>query len=111
MIVTSEKFSFFRDETLPVYLTTRLYREYELVSETVSEEEAVAAAMSEFRRQMDEALRDAELLEKTVTTEFTNGVFSLDCRLYVLTDIAEVREIPVGTDEENDGAKGNQRAE
>ena len=111
MIVTSEKFSFFRDETLPVYLTTRLYREYELVSETVSEEEAVAAAMAEFRRQMDEALLDAELLEKTVTTEFTDGVYCLDCRLYVLTDIAETRDIPVGTDEENDGTKGNQRAE
>lgn len=111
MIVMSEKLSFFRDETLPVYVTTRLYREYETVPETVTEEEAVAAGMAAFRREMDEALRDAELLEKTVTTGFDAGVYYVDCRLYVLTDIAETRTVPVQTDEENNGTKGNQRTE
>ncbi len=111
MISVSEKFSFFRDETLPVHVTTNVYREYETVDKTISESEAAAAGLTELRHRMDEALLDAELLEKNITADFIDGVYVVECRLYVLTDIAETREVPVLTDEEKDGAEGNQRTE
>lgn len=111
MIVIDETVSFFREAPLPLTVTTFLYREYRLERKTITEKEAVAIGMAELRQRLDEALADAELLEKTVSAGFTDGVYRIECQLYVLTDIACTQEISVDQNGEEYGTEGNQRSE
>jgi len=111
MIVMNETVAFFREAPLPVTVTTHLYREYRIEKRSISEKEAVAAALADLRLQMDKTLEDAELLEKTVSAGFIDGVYRVDCELYVLTDIGRTQEISVDQNGEEYGTERNQRSE
>ena len=72
--------------TLPVWIGTTVYREYETVTETVSPETAAEDALRELNRLIKEKTSGGELTSRTVTTSFEGGVYVIDCLLYILRD-------------------------
>ena len=77
---------------LPVETVTEKYYEYEYRERTYTKAEAVDLAFKQLRSDMDEALKDAELISKSVKTSFDDEYFYIECNLFCLEDIATVVE-------------------
>lgn len=77
---------------LPVWLEESRYREYETVTKDIPVEEAADEAMASLTEQIWTATQNAELLSKSVTTDFTDGVYTIDCLLYLCRDIGRTEE-------------------
>ena len=80
---------------LPIEITTVKYLEYEQVAITHSYDEAVDLAFSELRYKLDDALSDADLISKKVTTYSDNSDFYIECELYCIENIASLVEFEV----------------
>lgn len=88
---------------LPFSITTVSYLEYEYREVMLSAEEAKAEAEAELKRQMNEELKNAELLQSSVKTAVSaeneeNGAYTIICTAYCLENIAEERIISVQTE-------------
>ncbi len=79
---------FFTLGEVPISVTETVYREYEYVPLSYTEEEARAEAYRQLKEQCDKALVDCELLSRQMSAGLTDGVFSINCELTVLKDIA-----------------------
>ena len=78
--------------TLPVWLNTKVYKEYETVTETVSAEIAADEAMARLSEMIKVECEGAELISKTVGTYQKNGVVGVSCLLYLNRDIGRAAE-------------------
>lgn len=94
-IETKERLRLFGTVILPVEITTEKYYEYEYRDRTYTTEEAVDIAFMQLRSDMDEALKDAELISKSVKTSFDNEYFYIECNLFCLENIATIVEFQV----------------
>ncbi|MBE6617710.1 MAG: hypothetical protein E7627_07240 [Ruminococcaceae bacterium] len=77
---------------LPVWINTTVYKEYETVVETVPPSTAADDALRQLSALIKEKTADGELISKSVTTEFDNGVYRIDCLLHMLCDIGTTAE-------------------
>ncbi len=77
---------------LPVWLEESRYREYETVTRDIPVEEAADEAMASLTEQIRAATQNAELLSKSVTADFTDGIYTIDCLLYLRRDIGRTEE-------------------
>lgn len=94
-IVRREYASFFGVDGIPIETVTTTLYEYEIKEIELSHEEAIDNAFSQLRAQMDSALKNAELVNKTVSTSFDEKGFYIDCELYCLENIAKIQEFYV----------------
>ena len=78
---------------LPCYLITVTHREYELVSHTRSEQEALDEAYRLLYQKIDSELSDFEILERVVNEEIRDDGVTLYCDIYCIMDIA--KEVPI----------------
>ena len=78
---------------LPIKYHETVYSEYVTETVTVDEETAKAEAYREFRRRCAEELRGNELVSREMSAGLLNGTYVIDCRLTILTDIAQESEI------------------
>lgn len=78
--------------TLPVWLNTKVYKEYETVTETVSAEIAADEAMACLSEMVKTECEGAELISKTIGTYHKNGVVGVSCLLYLNRDIGRAAE-------------------
>ncbi len=90
-----ERLSLFGICDLPLWVEETIYREYTYETVEITPEEAAAEGLRELRYLTDEAVEGGELAEKTVTTSMADGVYRIDCLLYVVRDIAETEEFTV----------------
>jgi hypothetical protein len=74
------------------------YREYEEIPTSYSYDQAVDMAFSELRIRLDEALMNAELISKSISTRRDESGFYLDCKLYSIENIATLVEFEVKQD-------------
>lgn len=81
--------------SLPVWVSTTVYKEYEIVTETVSPETAAEDALRELNRLIKEKTAGGELTSRTVTTSFEGGVYVIDCLIYILRDNGTTVEFTV----------------
>ncbi len=80
---------------LPIFLIQTTYAEYELVTRTLSEEEALQKAKEDIRRQCDEILSDAEILAWHTDFACDGQTLFLTQKADCILDIAE--EVKIGT--------------
>ena len=78
---------------LPIKYRETVYSEYAYETVTVDEETARTEAYREFRRRCEEELRGNELVSRDISAGMVDGVYVIDCRLSLLTDIAREVEI------------------
>lgn len=77
---------------LPVWIFRTVYREYELVRETIPADDAAAEAMLEMSGKIKDETEDAELVSKEVKTSFEDGVYRISCLLYLRRDNGRTEE-------------------
>ncbi len=77
---------------LPVWLEENRYLEYETVTQSIPLEEAAEEAMASLTEQIRAATQNAELLSKSVTADFTDGIYTVNCLLYLRRDIGGTGE-------------------
>ncbi len=68
---------------LPIWIYRTVYREYELVTETIPADDAAAEAMLELSGKIKDETEGAELVSREVTAEFEDGVYRISCLLYL----------------------------
>ena len=76
---------------VPVTICERVSREYLLETEQLTFEAAKAEAFEKLRSECAEI--DGELASREVSAGLEGGVYVIDCRLRVITDIAVEQEI------------------
>lgn len=91
-IETRKRLKSFTGSYLPIETVTKRYIEYEYRERVYTPEEAVDIAFSRLRQDMDEALENATLVSKSVSTSFDDEYFYIECNLYCLEDIAKLVE-------------------
>lgn len=95
-INTIEAVQLFGKIPIPVTISTTTFWETETIFVEYTAEEAVAEAMGHLRKEIDAALANGELLERTVTTAWDeDGTYRIECLLYLLQDIAKTEEFTV----------------
>ncbi len=99
-IEREDPLTFFGRFTVPVSILTEEYREYTYQTFNRTETEAVKLAYAELSLAVNDALRGAELLKKTVTAGFSDQSYVIECELYCIEDIATVAEFEI-----NEGIK------
>ena len=77
---------------LPVWIFRTVYREYELVRETIPADDAAAEAMLELSGKIKDETEDAELVAREVTASFEDGVYKISCLLYLRRDNGKTEE-------------------
>ena len=77
---------------LPVWIYRTVYREYELVTETIPADDAAAEAMLELSGKIKDETEGAELVTREVTTAFEDGVYRISCLLYLRRDNGRTEE-------------------
>jgi len=94
-IESQENISLFGICSLPVTVYKTRYLEYRYDDVSYSQTEAKDLALIELKKNMDLALKDAELISKKVNhyCDFEN--YYVECELYCLEDIAELVEFEV----------------
>ncbi len=91
IIDRERRLSVFGTIELPIVLSERVLCEYELSPETISGETARSEAFAELR---DECSRlDGEIVSREVEAGLDGGVYTIDCKLAVVRDIAREIEI------------------
>ena len=81
--------------TVPISITTRLYRETETVVIRRSAEEAETMARQELQKRLDRLSEDCRILGKEISLTLTEGSVILSCRVTCLENIAVVSEFEV----------------
>lgn len=81
---------------LPMWISSEVYREYETVVCEIPADQAAGEAMAQLSRRIREETDGAELVSKTIATSMENGVYGIDCLLYLNRDIG--RTIEFGAD-------------
>jgi len=94
-IEKKEQLSFFGVVSVPVYVATTVYKEYKFEDYTLSETEAVREAYNRLKTETGKALRDAELLKRTISAEFRENSYVIKCSLYCIEDIASTVEFEI----------------
>ena len=94
-IDTTEYFSVFEGEDLPVGIRTVRYLEYETVQAERTEAEAAALARYRLGLLSERETEGAELLSFETWAEIGEGVYRLRMHATYIEDIAAVREIPL----------------
>ena len=82
----------FGTRPLPVWIYRTVYREYELVRETIPADDAAAEAMLELSGKIKDETEGAELVSKEVSTAFEDGVYRISCLLYLRRDNGRIEE-------------------
>ncbi|MBQ2726408.1 MAG: sporulation protein YqfD [Clostridia bacterium] len=77
---------------LPVWIYRTVYREYELVTETIPADDAAAEAMLELSGKIKDETEGAELVSREVTEEFEDGICRITCLLYLRRDNGRTEE-------------------
>ncbi len=80
---------------LPVWIEKTTYREYDTVSTDIPADDAADEAMTELNEKVRTVTDGAELLSKTIDTYFTDGIYNIDCLLYLRRDIGVTGEFMV----------------
>lgn len=94
-ISTMEKLCPFGLCEIPVWLETNVSREYVTENEQISAETAGNEAMYSLVRKIRELTADAELEHKEIHSEFEDGVYILNCMLYLRRNIGITKEFTV----------------
>ncbi|MGN1410873.1 MAG: sporulation protein YqfD [Eubacteriales bacterium] len=81
---------------VPVWINKTVYREYELVDEEISADDAGERAMTSLNEKIRALTSDAELEYKEMRSGFVDGEYTLECMLYLSRDIGVTREFTVG---------------
>ena len=81
---------------LPVSLTETLALSYVEVEKTRSTEEALTLAYEQLNSELATLLAGAELLEKRITTEWTDTAVVLSCTVRCIENIAAQAEFEIG---------------
>lgn len=84
---------FFDTVEIPVALHETVWREYEYVPETLTEEEARAEAYRQLRTESAKALEGCELISRDLRTGIVGEAYVIECRLGLIADIAVESEI------------------
>lgn len=77
---------------LPVWIMTEVYREYENVVCEIPADQAADEAMAQLTQRIREETDGAELVSKTIETKLEDGVYNIDCLLYLNRDIGTTIE-------------------
>ena len=80
---------------LPVWQETTTYREYETVTQDIPPDDAADEAMAELAENIRTAVQNAELVSKSIDAGFADGVYKIDCLLYLRRDIGRTEEFPI----------------
>ncbi|MBQ8545842.1 MAG: sporulation protein YqfD [Clostridia bacterium] len=88
-IEKTEPVSILGFNNLPFKKTTTKYYEYQIKEVTRTKEEAVELAFVELNKELDQALKTAELVSKTVNTYYKNRCVYIECDIYCLETISE----------------------
>ena len=94
-IDTRKKLTIFGSVELPIEIYQEKYYEYEYIDKTYTIDEIVDVAFAQLRYKMDEELKNAELISKSVNTSYDSECFYISCNLYCLEDIATLVEFQV----------------
>lgn len=94
-IEREDELSFFDAVTVPITLHETVYREYTEVPITLTEEEARAEAYRQLRERCEAIAADSELVSREINAGLTDGVYVIECELWVVKDIAV--ETPIYT--------------
>ena len=81
--------------SVPLSIKENVYREYEYVPLYYTEEEAKTEAYRLLREECAKVLEGCELVSREVSSGLVDGIYRIDCKLTVITDIA--REAPIYT--------------
>jgi len=95
-IINKEKIYLFGKIELPIYVITETAREYNEISRTLSESEALARALAEIDEKSKAELAAAEILSRETNTEMRGSSLYVRTEVYCVTDIAE--EVKIETD-------------
>ncbi len=76
-------------DNLPIEKEISRFYEYRLETFTRTKQELVDLAFIELKNQMDFSLQNAELVSKTIKTDFDGTYFYVYCDLYCVEDIAQ----------------------
>ncbi len=104
-IIREEKLNFFGTISVPVVIVSETYNEYEEKTVILDENEIVDRALKELRVKTDEALENAELLERTINSFYDGEVYRIECLLYCLEDIAVSKPFEVSENSASDTAE------
>ena len=96
-IVREKQLCFFDTVTVPITVSETVYREYENVPITRTEDEAKAEAYKQLRARCAEIAEEAELVSREVNAGLRDGVYVIECELTVVKDIAV--EVPIYTNQ------------
>ncbi len=80
---------------LPVWQETTTYREYETVTQDIPPADAADEAMAELAETIRTAVQNAELVSKSIDAGFADGVYKIDCLLYLRRDIGRTEEFSI----------------
>ncbi len=87
-----EQLGFFCVVSVPVYIETVVYREYEFAECRITEIEAVRQAYNQLKVQTASELKDADLLKRSIDARFEDDSYFIYCSLYCIEDIAQTTE-------------------
>ena len=96
-IIREKQLCFFDAVTVPITVSEAVYREYENVPITRTEDEARAEAYKQLRAQCAEVAKEAELVWREINAGLRDGVYVIECKLTVVKDIAV--EVPIYTNQ------------
>lgn len=91
------KLCFFGIVTVPITVHEIVYREYEDVPLTLTEEEARAEAYRRLREESAALTEGCQLVSREINAGMRDGCYVIECNLRVVTDIAV--EVPIYTSE------------
>ncbi len=92
-VVDRERVVLFDAVKLPLILTKTDYKEYVEKKTLIDLDEAKKQAEMQLSQLLLDELKDAEVLERSVSEEETENSYKLKCSIYCLMDIAEEKEI------------------
>ena len=88
-IETTKQISLFNKVKLPVFCTKVKHLEYENVNVEYTKEQVIDISFKKLREEMDKSLENAELITKTIKTDFDGTYFYVYCDLYCVENIAQ----------------------
>lgn len=94
-IETTQKIKLFGFVELPIEIATTIYNPYEYKQIELTLKEIVDVAFGKLRDELDIAVKDADLISKSINTTYDDKFFYIDCDLYCLENIAHVLEFEV----------------
>ncbi|MBQ8551266.1 MAG: sporulation protein YqfD [Clostridia bacterium] len=96
MLTRSNNLRFFDAVELPIAVDEAVFVEYAQIPITYTEEEARTEAYRRLREECAAITEGCELVSREISAGLSGGVYTIDCELTVISDIAE--ELPIYTD-------------